>query len=39
VARGLIGFSVKAITPALAAALGLSRTSGVIVSDVLPQRG
>jgi serine protease Do len=34
--RGLIGFSTQAITPALAAALGLSRTSGVLVSDVLP---
>jgi serine protease Do len=33
--RGLIGFSMQAITPALAAALGLSRTSGVLVSDVL----
>ena len=34
--RGLMGFSMQAITPALAAALGLSRTSGVLVSDVLP---
>ena len=34
--RGLIGFSMQAITPTLAAALGLSRTSGVMVSDVLP---
>ena len=34
--RGLIGFSMQAITPALAAALGLSRTSGVMVSDVMP---
>ena len=34
--RGLIGFSMQAITPALAAALDLSRTSGVMVSDVLP---
>jgi serine protease Do len=34
--RGLIGFNMQAITPALASALGLSRTSGVIVSDVLP---
>jgi serine protease Do len=34
--RGLIGFSMQAITPALATGLGLSRTSGVIVSDVIP---
>jgi serine protease Do len=34
--RGLIGFSMQAITPTLAAALGLSRTSGVMVSDVMP---
>ena len=34
--RGLIGFSMQAITPALAAGLGLSRTSGVMVSDVMP---
>jgi S1-C subfamily serine protease len=34
--RGLIGFSMQAITPALAAALELPRTSGVVVSDVLP---
>jgi serine protease Do len=34
--RGLIGFSMQAITPALAVALGLSRTSGVVVSDVMP---
>jgi serine protease Do len=34
--RGLIGFSMQAITPTLAAALGLSRTSGVVVSDVSP---
>jgi serine protease Do len=34
--RGLIGFNMQAITPTLAAALGLSRTSGVMVSDVLP---
>jgi serine protease Do len=33
---GLIGFSMQSITPTLAAALGLSRTSGVMVSDVLP---
>jgi serine protease Do len=33
---GLIGFSMQAVTPALAAALGLSRTSGVMVSDVMP---
>jgi serine protease Do len=34
--RGLIGFSPQTITPALAAGLGLSRRSGVIVSDVTP---
>jgi S1-C subfamily serine protease len=34
--RGLIGFSMQAMTPALADALGLSRTSGVMVSDVMP---
>ena len=34
--RGLIGFSTQAITPALAGALGLARTSGVMVSDVMP---
>ncbi|MCU1384721.1 MAG: mucD 3 [Acidobacteria bacterium] len=34
--RGLLGFSMQAITPALAAGLGLSRTAGVIVSDVTP---
>ena len=34
--RGLIGFNMQAITPALATALGLSRTSGVMVSDVMP---
>jgi serine protease Do len=33
--RGLVGFSMQAITPALAAGLGLSRTSGVVVSDVM----
>jgi serine protease Do len=33
---GVIGLQVQAITVALAAGLGLSRTSGVIVSDVLP---
>jgi serine protease Do len=34
--RGLLGFSMQAVTPALAAALELSRTSGVMVSDVMP---
>jgi serine protease Do len=34
--HGQIGFSMQTITPALAAGLGLSRTSGVVVSDVLP---
>jgi serine protease Do len=32
--RGLVGLSMQAITPALAAGLGLARTSGVVVSDV-----
>jgi serine protease Do len=36
--RGMIGINVQAITPALATGLGLSRTSGVIVSDVMPDR-
>lgn len=35
--RGLIGISMQTITPALAAGLGLSRTSGVLVSDVMPE--
>jgi len=34
--RGVIGISLQAITPALAAGLGLPRTSGVMVSDVRP---
>ena len=34
--HGQIGFAMQTITPALAAGLGLSRTSGVMVSDVLP---
>jgi serine protease Do len=34
--RGLIGLSMQVITPALASALDLSRTSGVMVSDVVP---
>jgi serine protease Do len=34
--RGLLGFSMQAITPALAAGLGLPRASGVMVSDVMP---
>jgi serine protease Do len=34
--RGIIGIGVQAITPALAGGLGLPRTSGVMVSDVLP---
>jgi serine protease Do len=34
--RGLIGFSMQTITLTLASALGLSRTSGVLVSDVTP---
>jgi serine protease Do len=35
--RGLLGFSMQAITPALVAAFDLSRTSGVVVSDVMPE--
>ena len=35
--RPLIGAGVQAITPTLAAALKLPRTSGVIVSDIQPQ--
>jgi len=34
--RGEIGVAVQTITPALAQGLGLSRNTGVIVSDVLP---
>src|SRR6478735_6061626 len=34
--RGLIGFSMQAITPELAAGLDLPQESGVMVSDVLP---
>ena len=34
--RGLLGFTMQTITPELAAGLGLPRTSGVMVSDVLP---
>ncbi len=34
--RGLIGFSMQAITPALTKALGLARSAGVMVSDVVP---
>jgi serine protease Do len=34
--RAIIGIGVQAITPALAAGLGLSTTSGLIVSDILP---
>lgn len=33
--RGLMGFSMQAITPALATGLGLPRTSGVVVSDIV----
>lgn len=36
VRRGIIGARVQTITPQLTAALGLSRTGGVIVEDVLP---
>ena len=34
--RGLLGFSMQAVTPTLAAALELPRTTGVMVSDVMP---
>jgi serine protease Do len=34
--RGVIGVSLQAITPALAAGLDLPRMSGVMVSDVIP---
>jgi len=34
--RGVIGISLQAITPALAAGLGLPRTTGVMVADVRP---
>ena len=34
--QGVIGVSVQAVTPALAAGLDLPRTSGVVVSDVVP---
>ncbi len=34
--RGLLGFGMQAITPTLAAALELPRTTGVMVSDVMP---
>jgi serine protease Do len=34
--RGLLGFSMQAITPALATALDLPQASGVMVSDVMP---
>jgi serine protease Do len=34
--RGVLGIQVQAITGMLAAGLGLSRTSGVVVCDVIP---
>jgi serine protease Do len=34
--HGLLGFTMQTITPALAAGLGLARTSGVVVGDVVP---
>ena len=34
--RGMVGLGVQAITPALAEGLQLPRTTGVLVSDVLP---
>ena len=36
VRRGQLGISVQSVTPALAEGLGLSQSSGVIVSDVPP---
>jgi serine protease Do len=36
VRRGTLGVMAQTITPTLAAGLGLARTSGVILSDVLP---
>jgi serine protease Do len=36
VRRGTLGVSAQTITPTLAAGLGLTHTSGVILSDVLP---
>jgi serine protease Do len=39
VRRGSIGARAQTITPALAAGLGLTRTEGVIVSDVTPLGG
>ena len=35
--RGEIGVALQTITPAMAAALGLQRARGVIVSDVVPE--
>jgi serine protease Do len=34
--RGLIGLDVQAITPAMAQALSLARSAGLVVSDVIP---
>ncbi|MBZ5558940.1 MAG: trypsin-like peptidase domain-containing protein [Acidobacteriia bacterium] len=34
--RGLVGINVQAITPAMAQALSLARSAGVVVSDVAP---
>ncbi|MBC7924167.1 MAG: trypsin-like peptidase domain-containing protein [Bryobacteraceae bacterium] len=36
VRRGFIGVSAQTITPGIAAGLGLERTNGVIISDVMP---
>jgi serine protease Do len=36
--RGLLGFAMQTITPALAAGLGLAQTSGIMVADVAGQR-
>ncbi len=35
--RGVIGINVQSITPALADGLNLSRQSGILVSDVVPE--
>jgi serine protease Do len=39
VRRGVIGARTQTVTPALAAALGLERSEGVLISDVWPGRG
>ena len=37
--RGALGVALQAVTPTLAASLRLSRASGVLVSDVVPDSG